>query len=249
MQNLVVWLSKATGVSVGLYNLLFSSLACIAFLWSLRWLILKLVWRQTENVQIRYQWRRISSYAAFVLTVLLVGRVLFQGFHGAATFLGLLTAGVAIALKDPLVNLVGWLLIIWRRPFAVGDRIQIGVLEDGVLAEHFVSNTTQDSLIGSVYLGKVQNVPDRADFDPFPWHSMAVWILTQMKRWGYVKGNVNYKQIAEQVFLVTDAKKQMAQLEMKSPASSYAKFKVMGREFDPAQPEKYLAGFAIKKAA
>ncbi|GAA3052399.1 MULTISPECIES: Rne/Rng family ribonuclease [Actinomycetes] len=39
-----------------------------------------------------------------------------------------------------------------------GDRIQIGVLEDGVLAEHYVSNTQQDSLIGNVYLGKVQNV-------------------------------------------------------------------------------------------
>jgi nitrate/nitrite transport system substrate-binding protein len=98
-------------------------------------------------------------------------------------------------------------------------------------------------------LGKVQNVPDRADFDPFPWHSMAVWILTQMQRWGYVKGDVNYKQIAEQVFLVTEAKKRMAELDMKAPASAYAKFKVMGKEFDPMQPEKYLAGFKIRKAA
>jgi nitrate/nitrite transport system substrate-binding protein len=98
-------------------------------------------------------------------------------------------------------------------------------------------------------LGNVKNVPDRADFDPFPWQSMAVWILTQMKRWGYVKGEVSYKQIAEQVFLVTDARKYMAQLDMKAPAASYTKFKVMGKEFDPAQPEKYLGGFAIKKSA
>jgi nitrate/nitrite transport system substrate-binding protein len=98
-------------------------------------------------------------------------------------------------------------------------------------------------------LGNVKQVPDRADFDPFPWHSMAVWILTQMKRWGYIKGDVGYQQIAEQVFLVSEAKKQMASLDMKAPPTSYAKFKVMGREFDPAQPEKYLAGFPIKKAA
>ena len=98
-------------------------------------------------------------------------------------------------------------------------------------------------------LGNVRNVPDRADFDPFPWHSMAVWILTQMKRWGYVKGEVNYKQIAEQVFLVTEAKKRMAELDMKAPAQSYARFRVMGKEFDPMQPEKYLAGFKIRKAA
>ena len=98
-------------------------------------------------------------------------------------------------------------------------------------------------------LGQVKNVPDRADFDPFPWHSMAVWMLTQMKRWGYVKGEVNYKTIAEQVFLATDARKRMAEIEMKAPASSYGKFKVMGKEFDPAQPEKYLGSFAIRKTA
>jgi nitrate/nitrite transport system substrate-binding protein len=98
-------------------------------------------------------------------------------------------------------------------------------------------------------LGNVKNVPGRADFDPFPWQSMAVWILTQMKRWGYVKGDVNYRQIAEKVFLATDARKRMAELGQKAPATSYSKFKVMGKEFDPAQPEKYLASFKIRKQA
>ena len=98
-------------------------------------------------------------------------------------------------------------------------------------------------------LGNVKNVPDRADFDPFPWQSMAVWMLTQMKRWGYVKGDINYKAIAEKVFLATDARKRMAELGQKAPATSYAKFKVMGKEFDPASPDKYLASFAIKKSA
>ena len=98
-------------------------------------------------------------------------------------------------------------------------------------------------------LGNVKTVPDRADFDPFPWQSMAVWMLTQMKRWGYVKGDVNYKAIAEKVFLATDARKRMAELGQKAPATSYAKFKVMGKEFDPASPDKYLASFAIKKSA
>jgi nitrate/nitrite transport system substrate-binding protein len=96
-------------------------------------------------------------------------------------------------------------------------------------------------------LGNVKNVPDRANFDPVPWQSMAVWMLTQMKRWGYVKGDVNYKQIAEKVFMITDAKKQMQKLGMKVPEGSYKKFKVMGKEFDPAKPEEYLKSFAISK--
>jgi nitrate/nitrite transport system substrate-binding protein len=97
-------------------------------------------------------------------------------------------------------------------------------------------------------LGNVKTVPDRADFDPIPWQSMAVWMLTQMKRWGYVKGEVNYKQIAEKVFLLTDAKKQMKALDMKVPEGAYPKFTVMGKVFDPEKAEAYANGFAIKRS-
>lgn len=38
------------------------------------------------------------------------------------------------------------------------DRIQIGVLEDNVLVEHYVARSSEVSLIGNVYLGRVQNV-------------------------------------------------------------------------------------------
>ncbi|MBA4178262.1 MAG: nitrate ABC transporter substrate-binding protein [Leptothrix sp. (in: Bacteria)] len=97
-------------------------------------------------------------------------------------------------------------------------------------------------------LGKVQNVPDRADFDPMPWQSMAVWMLTQMQRWGYVKGDVNYKQIAEKVFLLTDAKKTMKQLDMKVPDGAYPKFTIMGKVFDPEKAQAYAKSFAIGRA-
>ena len=98
-------------------------------------------------------------------------------------------------------------------------------------------------------LGGIKNVPDRAGFDPVPWQSMAVWMLTQMKRWGYVKGEVNYNQIAEKVFMLTDAKKAMAQVGFPKVADgAYKKFKVMGKEFDPTKPEAYLNSFAISKA-
>ena len=98
-------------------------------------------------------------------------------------------------------------------------------------------------------LGKIQNVPDRADFDPMPWQSLAVWMLTQMKRWGYIKGEVNYKQIAEKVFLITDARKHMKDLGQPFTAgSAYAKHTIMGKAFDAAKPEEYLKSFAISKA-
>ena len=92
------------------------------------------------------------------------------------------------------------------------------------------------------------DLPDRADFDPIPWQSMAVWIMTHMKRWGYVKGDIQYKQLAEQVFLLTDALAKMKELGMEAPAANaYPKFKIMNKEFDPARPDAYVDSFAIRK--
>ena len=97
-------------------------------------------------------------------------------------------------------------------------------------------------------LGKVRNVPDRVDFDPFPWPSMAVWMLTQLKRWGYLKGEVNYRQVAESVFLATDARKRLKEMGLPAPAGDYAQYTIMGKVFDPAKPEQYLKSFKISRA-
>jgi nitrate/nitrite transport system substrate-binding protein len=70
-------------------------------------------------------------------------------------------------------------------------------------------------------LGEVKQVPDRIDFDPFPWHSMGVWILTQMKRWGYIEGDIDYKGVAEQVYLAADARKIMTDLGYDAPDETY----------------------------
>ncbi|MBV8926921.1 MAG: ABC transporter substrate-binding protein [Bradyrhizobium sp.] len=98
-------------------------------------------------------------------------------------------------------------------------------------------------------LGNVKTDARRVDFDPFPWQSFAVWMLTQMKRWGQIKGDVDYKMIAEQIYLATDTRKLMAEMGLAPPAHSYKSFSVMGRSFDPDKPDDYLAGFKIRKAS
>ncbi len=95
-------------------------------------------------------------------------------------------------------------------------------------------------------LGNVINAPDRIDFDPFPWHSMGVWILTQMKRWGYVKKDIDFKAIAEQVYLATDCGNKMKELGYTPPTTTYKKHYIMGKEFDPSKPNEYIDSFAIK---
>lgn len=93
----------------------------------------------------------------------------------------------------------------------------------------------------------VLNAPDRIDFDPFPWHSMAVWILTQMKRWGYIKGDIDYKAIAEKVYVASETAQVMKELGYTAPDSSYRNYTIMGKTFDHTKPEEYIQSFAIKR--
>ncbi|KQT69399.1 nitrate ABC transporter substrate-binding protein [Methylobacterium sp. Leaf465] len=97
-------------------------------------------------------------------------------------------------------------------------------------------------------LGNVRKVPDRVDFDAFPWQSFAVWILTQMQRWGQIKGDVDYAAVAAKVYLATDAARLMKQNGLTPPETTSKTFAVMGKTFDPAKPKEYLASFKIKRA-
>ena len=112
-----------------------------------------------------------------------------------------------------------------------------------VVLEQALTGTYADGL------GNIKTDPKRVDFDPFPWQSFAVWMMTQMKRWGQIKGDVDYKGVAEQVYLAADTAKVMKEMGLTPPTTSYKSFSVMGKTFDPAQPEEYLNSFKIRKAS
>jgi nitrate/nitrite transport system substrate-binding protein len=96
-------------------------------------------------------------------------------------------------------------------------------------------------------LGEIQTIPNRIDFDPFPWQSMALWILTQMKRWGYISGDIDYKSIAEQVYLTADARKVMSELGLTPAEENYTEHRIMGKPFDSSDPKAYVESFAIRR--
>lgn len=94
-------------------------------------------------------------------------------------------------------------------------------------------------------LGGISRVPDRIDFDPMPWHSMAIWILTQMKRWKHVETDFDYKKIAEEVYLATKCNELASELGYEDRKTPYKKHIIMGKEFDPEKANEYLASFPI----
>ncbi len=73
----------------------------------------------------RYALNKATSYLLGFLTILFLITIWLEGATGLVAYLGLLSAGLAIALQAPLSNLAGWIFITLRKPFTVGDRVQI----------------------------------------------------------------------------------------------------------------------------
>ncbi len=130
LQNLV---TAILGLSPDVQLKLAGSLAGLIVLVILRSVALRLVNRRIEDAKALYIWRKSITYATFALAVLVLARPWFPALSNLSTFLGIVSAGLAIALQDPIVNLAGWVFILWRRPFQVGDRIQIGEIPGDVI--------------------------------------------------------------------------------------------------------------------
>jgi len=112
-----------------------------------------------------------------------------------------------------------------------------------IVLEQVLTGTYADGL------GNIKKEPNRIDFDPYPWHSMAIWILTQMKRWGHLKGDVNYKTVAEQVYRAADCDRIAKELGYATHQSTTARHVIMGKEFDPNNADAYAKSFKIHSMA
>jgi len=119
-------LASSLGMSADTANKLLLTAGIVVGIILLRWgLLLAFLWRK-EDSRLRYRWRKVSAYGALLVALILVGRIWLAGVESLITYLGLVSAGIAIALKDPILNIIGWVFVSSRRPFVVGDRVAVG---------------------------------------------------------------------------------------------------------------------------
>lgn len=178
---------------------IFLTVAVIFVIWALRLMAIRIVNRQLPEAEDQYRWRKNLTYISVFLGFLIVGRIWFEGLQSIATFLGLLSAGLAIALRDPVSDLAGWLFILWRKPFEVGDRIQLGDVKGDVIDTRIFKFTVLE--IGNWVrsdqsTGRVVHVPNHevfneplanytSDFE-FIWNEMQV-LVTFESDWSKAK--------------------------------------------------------------
>ncbi len=144
MTDLTNWIQENFNISSGVQlNILYSLIALLIFT-VLRTLANKLIYGAFEDVKERYTWRNGVRNAFNILFLITLLFIWTKQIGSLGTFLGLVSAGLAIALQSPIVNLAGWLFIIVRKPFEVGDRIQIGEHAGDVIDIRFFQFTINE---------------------------------------------------------------------------------------------------------
>lgn len=96
-----------------------------------RWLVVRLIERNTDEPHLRYRLTKVTSYVAIAVGVVALGRVWITGIDTLLTILGLMAAGAVIALQDVVRNLAGGVYLALKHPLRVGDRVEI----DGVTGD------------------------------------------------------------------------------------------------------------------
>ncbi len=89
-----------------------------------RWLIVRTVAQRVDEPELVFRTRKGVVYVASLIIIFGLGFIWLEALGDLGTFLGLLSAGLAIALADVFLDMAGWVYILLRRPFRVGDRIE-----------------------------------------------------------------------------------------------------------------------------
>jgi len=187
-------------ISAELAEKLATSVIILLVLWLIRRMVCAVMKRRVTDSARYYHVRRAVIHVSTFLGVLLVGRVWIKGFDSLATFLGLAGAGIAVAMHDTIANLAGWAFILSRKPFSVGDRIEI----DGHTGDIIDIRVLQFSMIevgnwvaAEQSTGRIIHVPNSkvlreplANYETgfrYIWHEIPV-LLTFESNWQAAKG-------------------------------------------------------------
>lgn len=100
-----------------------------------------LIGRQTHTAAIRYNLLRLIRLVAFLLILLIFISGIFVNWYTAAVSLGLISLILGFALQTPISSFIGWLYIIIRAPYRVGDRIQVGTFTGDVAEVGYLDTT------------------------------------------------------------------------------------------------------------
>ena len=97
--------------------------------------------RRVHNLASRYHLRQAARLGAVVLAVLVAASMVFSDWYTALASVGVVSLILGLALQAPLTSLFGWVYILVRAPYRVGDRIKIGDATGDVINVSYLDTT------------------------------------------------------------------------------------------------------------
>lgn len=126
-------LAEAIGLTEGtLWNIVLTLSALVGVL-VLRHLVRRVIHANVGETEATYRANKIVNYLTTAVFLISLAFIWVETFDSLPTYLGLVSAGIAIALADVLKNMAGWAFILSRRPFQVGDRIEVDTYKGDVV--------------------------------------------------------------------------------------------------------------------
>ncbi|MDA3860483.1 MAG: mechanosensitive ion channel [Melioribacteraceae bacterium] len=126
-------IENVLGISARVQEQILLSFLLLLAIWILRKVVNKFIVDKLDDYKERYFWGKTLKTVTVIIALIFLSRTWFGIFESVGTFIGLLSAGLAIAFKDLLVNIGGWLFITTRKPFKIGDRVQINDVTGDVI--------------------------------------------------------------------------------------------------------------------
>lgn len=113
-------------------RVIYTAIVIVGFIF-IRALVNRWVYKRIEEPEKLYRMKKGTNTFLVILTMIVLTFLWSDQMGSLSTFLGLLSAGLAIALRDFLVNVFAWIFIVTRRPFEVGDRVSIAGVSGDVI--------------------------------------------------------------------------------------------------------------------
>ncbi len=129
----MIWITDNLGISTDMQGKILASFVVLVILFTARFLMLRSVHQRVDDGEAAYRTTKLTTYSITIIGIITLSWIWLDAFDNVATYLGLVSAGIAIALSDVLKNMAGWVYLLTRRPFKVGDRIEISNLKGDVV--------------------------------------------------------------------------------------------------------------------
>ena len=189
MKTITDYIGNELGISANLQLQIFKTLPIIILMALFYRFLKKMLYKVVKNSINYYRLKKATGYLLIFISAVLIGRIWFTGVRSLTTFFGLFSAGLAITMKDLIMNVAGWAYIVWKGPFRVGDRIEIkGVSGDVIDIKlfEFALMETQAWVDADQSTGRIVYIPNSVIFKeatfnystgiPFIWNEIPIHI-------------------------------------------------------------------------